>query len=135
MQRQATGEMATPPTPRGSSGSSIAAIVKAAISSLASVLHSWGKMPAVRTLLEYLGRKLPVWTWFGIAGVIVGGTVGTTLAVGALLGLFFDTGVAAWLQRRSVPAPPEPPPMDERPVGDAPRAVGAQEPPTEESQA
>jgi hypothetical protein len=97
--------MATSPAPRDPrpKGNFIAATVKAAVSSVAEILSSWGKMPAVRTLQEYLGRKLPVWASFGIIGLFVGGRVGMVMAEGALWGLFFDTLLAAWLQHRAPP--------------------------------
>jgi hypothetical protein len=79
----------------GRGGNSLAAIVKAAVNSVSVILSSWGRMPAVRTLPEYLGRRLPVWAGFGIISLLVGGQVGTILAVGALAGLFFDTWLAA----------------------------------------
>ena len=93
--------MATSPNPQDGNGgprrggNSLAAIVKAAVSSVAAILSSWGKMPAVRTLHEYLGRKLPVWAGFGIISLLVGGRVGMIVALGALVGLFFDTWLAA----------------------------------------
>lgn len=93
--------MATSSNPQGGNrgpgrgGNSFAAIVKAAVSFVAGILNSWGRMPAVRTLPEYLGRRLPVWASFGIVSLVVGGRVGMILAVGALLGLFYDTWLAA----------------------------------------
>lgn len=102
--------MATRSFPRDPrpNGNSLAAIVKAAVASIAAVLTSWGKMPAVQTFPEYLGRKLPILLWFGIVGVGVGGAGGTILVVGSLLGLFQDTWLAARYQQRFVPASTEP---------------------------
>jgi hypothetical protein len=106
------GEMAPPSIPQGPEPgeNSLAAIVRAAVSSVAAILGTWGSMPSVRTLLDYLGRKLPLWGFLGVAGLIAGGAPGNTLAIGSLVGLFFDTGLAAWHQRRAVPpSPPEGP--------------------------
>ena len=122
--------MATSPNPQGGNGgpgrggNSLAAIVKAVVSSVAAILNSWGKMPAVRTLPEYLGRKLPVWAGFGIISLLVGGRVGMVLAVGALAGLFFDTWLAARHHHRPPPAPPAPPVPESRPPLDPPRETG-----------
>ena len=118
--------MAISPTPRGPgpSGNSLAAIVKAAVGdSIAAILTSWGKMPAVRTFQEYLGRKLPVLTCFGVGGLLVGGKVGTTLALGALVSLVVDTGLAAWHQLRSGAAPSQPR-LPEAPAPGAPPKIG-----------
>jgi hypothetical protein len=100
----ATSLIPRDPRPKGNS---LAATIKAAMSSVPEILRTWGKMPAVRTLLEYLGRKLPVLASFGIIGLFVGGRVGTILAVGALSALFFDTALAAWLQHRPLPVRPD----------------------------
>ncbi|HEU4883625.1 MAG TPA: hypothetical protein VFT45_15300 [Longimicrobium sp.] len=100
-----TGEMATSPNADGGNGgpgrggNSLAAIVKAALSAIAEVLTAWGNMPAVRTLPEYLGRKLLVWGLLCGAGLVVGGQRGTIVAVGSLAGLLIDTGLAAWNER------------------------------------
>jgi hypothetical protein len=102
------GEMAPSTIPQGpeSGGNSLAAIVRAAVSSVAAILGTWGSMPTVRSLLDYLGRKLPLWGFLGVAGLIAGGAPGNTLAIGSLVGLFFDTGLAAWHQRRALPPSP-----------------------------
>lgn len=94
------------------------------MSSVPETLSAWGKMPAVRTLLEYLGRKLPILASFGIIGLLVGGRIGTILAVGALSGLFFDTALAAWLQHRPLPVRPDGKAAERRLPADASRETG-----------
>jgi hypothetical protein len=97
-----TGEMATSPNldsgngGPGRGGNSLAAIVKAALGSIAEVLTAWGNMPAVRTLPEYLGRKLLVWGLLCGGGLIAGGKRGMIVVVGSVVGLIIDTGLAAW---------------------------------------
>lgn len=80
----------------GRGGNSLAAIAKAVLSSIAEVLSAWGNMPAVRTLPEYLGRKLLVWGALCGAGLLAGGKRGTIVAVGSLVSLLIDSGLAAW---------------------------------------
>jgi hypothetical protein len=84
--------------------STAADVVEAAVSPVATALTAWGKMPRVRTLLEYLARKIPGWTVVCAGGLYVGGTIGTVAVVGSLFGLLVDTGVAAWNERRRPPA-------------------------------
>jgi hypothetical protein len=94
--------MATLPTPQGGNGgsgrggNSIAAIVRAALNSLATVLTAWGRMPAVKTRLDYLGRRLPLWGILCVGGLLVGGEQGTIVVVGSMVGLLLDTAFSIW---------------------------------------
>ncbi|HEY0017602.1 MAG TPA: hypothetical protein VGC13_14925 [Longimicrobium sp.] len=85
-------------------GNSAAGIVKAAVSPLAAILTAWGKMPRVRTLLEYLARKIVGWTIVCSVGLYAGGRLGTVAVYGAVGGLLLETGVAAWNERRRLQA-------------------------------
>lgn len=101
-----TGEMAIPakpdeiePAPE-TSGSTAADVLEAVVSPVATVITAWGKMPRVRTLLEYLARKILGWTAVCGGGLYVGGTIGTVAVAGSVAGLLIDTGVAAWNECR-----------------------------------
>lgn len=88
-------------------GNSAAGIVKAAVSPVPDTLTAWGKMPRVRTLLEYLARKTVGWTIVCGAGLYTGGRLGTVAVSGAVAGLLLETGVAAWNERRRLQAESE----------------------------
>lgn len=127
--------MATPPVrdrverPSEPSGNSAAGIVKAAVSPAAAVLTAWGKMPGVRTFLDYLARKIPVWAGMCAAGLWAGGKIGSIVAVGSLVGMSIDTGFAAWNQRTPRAGQGKAPAAHERALrsGESPPAEGEPE--------
>lgn len=93
---------ATEPAPEMSVSKAVD-VLEAAVSPVAAVITAWGKMPRVRTLQEYLARKILGWTAVCGAGLCAGGMAGTVAVAGSVAGLLIDTGVAAWNEHRQPP--------------------------------